>query len=450
MSTLSINEAGRSSVSAERAESSPVTGYIDNEDHGLAHQGIDTSSGFRMPIRILGAFFVFFNGTYICFWVLPKLLCAGVHSIFYLIQHIMGRLFDLGYYRTLLITGSCLATCGTISLSFSREYVAIILSQGVCTGLGFGLLYVPTISFINKCFPQKRALALGIATSGAPAGGIVYTTIFNQLITKIQFAWTVRVLGLVMCLLFLAASAILLPTSPRRKHSRSTEKMKVIDLRALKDIPFWSYTLANFFLYLGYITPYFYIPTYAQTRLHTTSVFASNILIITQVSSIIGRVATTIIAHHFGSMMPWIFCGTLSGVLCLCWTTADTSLRFIAFSAFYGEFILLKLVIYLLLNRPGGVSGALIPLPQSVFPHICPNQAVLGTWLGMAQSMGSFASLLGPPVAGLLGSLQGHNNSKISFTNIQDFSGSVMIFGAIQLVGLWYLLCKKRNKPRIF
>ena len=42
-------------------------------------------------------------------------------------------------------------------------------------GLGFGLLYTPIIALISRSFTRRRALALGVATSGAPAGGIIYT-----------------------------------------------------------------------------------------------------------------------------------------------------------------------------------------------------------------------------------------------------------------------------------
>jgi fucose permease len=108
-------------------------------------------------------------------------------------------------------------------------------------------------------------------------------------------------------------------------------------MQAFKDISFWSFTVANFFLYLGYITPYYYIPTYAETKLGTSRTLASNILMISQACSIIGRVVLTIFAHHYGSMISWIACGILSGMLCITWISADSLVRFILFASFYGE-----------------------------------------------------------------------------------------------------------------
>lgn len=204
-------------------------------------------------------------------------------------------------------------------------------------GLGFGLLYTPIIALISRSFTRRRALALGVATSGAPAGGIIYTIMFNQLILKISFAWTVRIMGLVMFTLFIVAAVLLLPQRKVMKKIDESESRRLIDPRAFKDLPFWSFTIANLLIYLGYITPYYYIPTYAQTTLHTSQSLASYILVISQASSIIGRVGTTCLAYYYGSMISWVLCGLLSGILCLSWISANTLARFILYSAFYGK-----------------------------------------------------------------------------------------------------------------
>jgi hypothetical protein len=68
----------------------------------------------------------------------------------------------------------------------------------------------------------------------------------------------------------------------------------------------------------------------------------------------------------------------------------------------------------------------------------------------MAQSVSSFASLLGPPIAGALASLDSHGSADLNFLNIQLFSGLTMSIGAIELLLLWYLLRKIRNKKGFF
>lgn len=92
----------------------------------------------------------------------------------------------------------------------------------------------------------------------------------------------------------------------------------------------------------------------------------------------------------------------------------------------------------------------MIPLPPSVFSHVCPDPKRLGTWLGMAQSLSSFATLLGPPIAGALASIGSSGSADLNYLGIQLFSGITMCFGAVQLIGLWYLLYTKRGKTGLF
>lgn len=231
--------------------------------------------------------------------------------------------------------GGVLAVLGFMMLSISYHYYAIFLTQGIAMGLGFGLIYVPTVTLISRSFDRHRALALGVATSGAPTGGIIYTVAFDRLLPQLGFQWTVRILAFIMLSLFILAAILLLPQKESMKCLESHRR--IFDMRAVKDLPFWSFTTANFLLYLGYITPYYYIPTYAEINLGTSRSMASYVLIISQGASIIGRVTTTVFAHYFGSMISWVLCGMLSGILCLVWISADTLPRFIITVAFYGK-----------------------------------------------------------------------------------------------------------------
>ncbi|KAL4881736.1 major facilitator superfamily domain-containing protein [Aspergillus karnatakaensis] len=408
--------------------------------------------GLRAWLLVLSTFFILFNiwglafafGSFQSYYVLDFLPSVNTSAISWVgtIQSwlliigglVSGPLFDLGYYRIMIITGSFLSVFGIMMLSLCHAYYQILLSQGICAGLGFGLLYIPSITLVSRKFARKRALALGVSTAGAPLGGVVYTLMFEQLLPKVGFPWTVRIIGFVMLVLFLAAGAILLspdetdqpaaaqPSAPARPR-------RLFDIAALKDLPFWNFTVANFFLYLGYMTPFYYIPIFAETQLGTSRSLGLYILIISQASSIIGRVVTTAVAHYWGAMIPWIFCGVASGVLCIAWISATSLARFILFAAFYGA-----------------ISGALVPLPPSVFPHICPDPTALGAWLGMAQSITSFATLIGAPIAGALADLGARGSDDLNYMNVQLWCGVLMVSGAVQLLGLWFLLWKLRDK----
>jgi MFS family permease len=81
-----------------------------------------------------------------------------------------GPLFDLGYFRSMLLVGNFLVVFGIMMLSLSTTYWQVFLSQGLCMGLGAGLLYIPSLALVGIWFDKKRALALGIVMSGIAVG----------------------------------------------------------------------------------------------------------------------------------------------------------------------------------------------------------------------------------------------------------------------------------------
>jgi hypothetical protein len=67
----------------------------------------------------------------------------------------------------------------------------------------------------------------------------------------------------------------------------------------------------------------------------------------------------------------------------------------------------------------------------------------------MAQGIGSIASLIGSPIAGALTSINaGNSPGGINYLGLQLFTGLTMVFGACNLVGLWMLLIKTRNRGK--
>lgn len=82
-----------------------------------------------------------------------------------------GPLFDLGAYRLMIIAGALLVIVGLFMLSLSTAYYQIFLSQGLCIGIGGGLLYVPSLALVSNSFTAKRRpLALGTLTCGIGIG----------------------------------------------------------------------------------------------------------------------------------------------------------------------------------------------------------------------------------------------------------------------------------------
>ena len=150
-----------------------------------------------------------------------------------------GRATDGGYFRTVFIAGSILQLVGVFTTSLSTRYWQIFLAQGLCSGLGNGLVFCPTLSLVSTYFTKNRSLAIAIAASGSATGGLVIPALVEVLLPKLGFPWTMRVLGFVM----LALQAISLTLVRTRLPPRRTGPL--IEWAAFKELPYTLFAIGS-------------------------------------------------------------------------------------------------------------------------------------------------------------------------------------------------------------
>ncbi|RMZ80680.1 hypothetical protein DV738_g2720, partial [Chaetothyriales sp. CBS 135597] len=402
--------------------------------------------GARAWLQIVGSFLVFSNlwgfifafGSFQSYYEItyfPNESSSAISWIgtvasflLILIGVISGPLFDMGYFKTMLFVGAGGETLAVFMMSFCKTYWQMLLAQGVLIGLANGLLYLPGLALVGRSFKKHRAVAMGIATCGAPTGGVIYTLVFEQLISKLGWGWMIRVMGFIMLGSYAIAFPLMIWGADNLGDIAAGTKRKLVDVTAIRDLPFWAYTVSNFLIFCGYMTPFIFLASYGQRALGLSRSLSLYVIMITQASSVLGRLVAAYTASKMGVMMPWFVCVVTSGVLCIAWVGVTSTASYIAIAALYG-----------------GFSGALIPLPPSIFPIVCPDKRVIGARLGMAQGIGSLASLVGPPIAAALADLGTREDGTVNYIGLQLFAGLVMICGAINLLGLWILLVKKRD-----
>ena len=102
----------------------------------------------------------------------------------------------LGPHWTLAI-GTFMVVFGVMMASIAKEYYQILLSHGICVGIGIGLTFLPIVGLPNQWFTKRRALAVGLAISGSSLGGVIWPIIVNQMLLKdnVGFPWTMRAIG---------------------------------------------------------------------------------------------------------------------------------------------------------------------------------------------------------------------------------------------------------------
>ena len=109
-----------------------------------------------------------------------------------------GRALDGGYFRLVFRSGCIIYLFGLFMLSLCKIYWQVFLAHSICVGIGFGMVFVPSIALTSTYFShKKRGMALAIAVCGSSSGGLVFPAIAEQMLPRAGFAWTVRTMAFV-------------------------------------------------------------------------------------------------------------------------------------------------------------------------------------------------------------------------------------------------------------
>ena len=157
---------------------------------------------------------------------------------------ISGRLTDAGYFHSTTILGAALVVLGTFMTSLSNTYWQVLLAQGVCTGLGNGLLLTPMMTLITTYFRRRLPLVMGIAACGSTTGGLIYPSMARSLLPTIGFGWTMRAIGFIQLGTFVAALACGKPRPASRPSA------PIVDWSVFREAEFTMYLIGAFLVSL--------------------------------------------------------------------------------------------------------------------------------------------------------------------------------------------------------
>ncbi|KAM5350251.1 hypothetical protein ACJ41O_006756 [Fusarium nematophilum] len=326
--------------------------------------------------------------------------------LIFLVGTFSGRAFDAGYYRTALAVGLFLQTIGIFMTAIATEYWQILLAQGVCQGLGNGIVFAPTVANMSTYFTKKRTMAISLAACGGTTGGMVFPLIAQQLLPKAGFRWTVATMGIVV----LTTSMVVMALARARLKGRKAGPL--VDFSAFKEASYSLFSVAMFFTLWPTWISYNYARQYATVKLGAAASDSFTILIVMNAVGIPGRIIPALLADkYFGAVK--VFIPTIvSAALCIYfWSQVQTLAGGFVWVSVFGYF------------------GAGI---QSLFPASCASLtkdlSKAGTRIGMVFSIISIAALTGSPLAGkLIEVMDG------SFLAAQMWGGSCMMLGAALL-----------------
>lgn len=174
-----------------------------------------------------------------------------------------GRASDAGLYKYCFTIGLAFQLLGVFMTSLSKTYWQLLLAQGICTGIGNGIMFCPSLAVLTTYFSKKRAIAVGTAASGTATGGVVFPLIAQHLLPVIGFPWTVRVMGFIML------GTMMLPLFFMRSRLPPRQTGPLVDFAAFKELPYFLFAIGNSLCFLGLYFPIYYVSfTPSRSKLH--------------------------------------------------------------------------------------------------------------------------------------------------------------------------------------
>ncbi|OJD36006.1 mfs monocarboxylate transporter [Diplodia corticola] len=383
--------------------------------------------------------------------------------LIYAVGTLSGRALDAGRFRPCVTAGCALQVLGVFATASATRYWHVFLAQGVCKGLGDGLVFCPAVALVATYFSARRSLAIGVMAAGGATGGVVFPLVARQLLPAVGFAWTVRVMGFVVLFNACVFSAVArvrvvkvavrvesrrerkegeekkntktkTKTKKKEQRQRPRQRRPYVEWAAFAEPAYSLFCAAMFLVLWAVFIAYFYLDAYARDVVlrraaapsadadddnnnnNNSSDAATTTLTLLLTLNAVGlpaRLGCGFVADRLGPVNTLLPAVAAAGTLFFCWIAVQRSLGGLyAFAAVYGFFA-------------GGI--------QSLFPAAAASLTAdidkMGVRTGMCFSVVSVACLTGPPIAGAL-----IERADGGYLYAQVFGGVALMAGAATLV----------------
>lgn len=199
--------------------------------------------------------------------------------------------------------------------------------------IGGGMLYFPTIIFLDEWFVRRKGFAYGIMWAGTGASGVAIPFLMEWGLNKYSFSTMLRAWAVVMAVL---SGPLLYFVKPRIPLSRSASRPRRLDFGFLKSRVFWILQLGNILESLGFFIPGIWLPTYARA-IGLSSIAGTIALALFNTTSVFGTVIMGSLTDrlHVTSVIGIATVGATLSVFLL-WGFATSLPLLCMFSLLYG------------------------------------------------------------------------------------------------------------------
>ncbi|XP_013919474.1 PREDICTED: monocarboxylate transporter 13-like [Thamnophis sirtalis] len=337
--------------------------------------------------------------------------------------------------RPVVMAGGFLSSVGLFLASFSTGLVHLHLTIGLLTGLGWALVFTPSVAAVSHYFDKRRTLAMGLAVSGAGVSSLAFCPFFQYLLDSYGWRGALQIVA-AMSLNLVVSGALLRPLAVEDaqpnadkdggvRQEQRTLTSSFFALELLHHGPFLRYVLVFVLVDMGYFVPYAHLVAYARD-VGCGEYDAASIMSVAAVSDMVGRVFAgwladaRVFSRSVHDLTLWI---ALTGI-CLALVPLGHSLAtLMPLGLCYGFF-----------------AGALVPLQFTSLVEIVGARYVMAG-IGYMHMLESTGALVGTPISGWLRDITG------TFTASFICAGVVLLAASLVLPTLPdYFSCSRAPK----
>lgn len=206
----------------------------------------------------------------------------------------------------------------------------------------------------------------------------------------------------------------MLPLVVVRPLSYSAKRHTLVNLAALRYVPYVLFGSGLFLGYMGIYVVFVYIQLYASARAGVSSHLAFYLLAIINAGSSLGRILPNFAADYVGTLNMQVLFVSVAAILSLVLLAIHATSGILGFCVLYGFF-----------------TGTFVSLPGPTVASMTPNLAFLGGRMSMAFMTAGAGMLVGTPVAGAILATGDSNN----WTMLQVWSGALLVLSAGCMLG---------------
>ncbi|KAG5636915.1 hypothetical protein H0H81_006382 [Sphagnurus paluster] len=267
----------------------------------------------------------------------------------------------------------------------------------VVCGVSCGICFGPTIGLVGHWFQKNRGLPLAITALGSSFGGTLIPIVARQLIPRVGFQWTMRILGFILACTLGVSNLTL-----KRRLPPKNVPGGLLNLKALKNPAFAVYCISTTVAFLGMYTLLTFIDVSA-VAIGIPESFSFYLVSIANAGSGAGRLTCGLIVDKTGPVNIIVPMTVAAATITYLWPMAQTKDSLIAVAVVYGF-----------------TSAAYVATFQMPLYELGDIEDV-GRRAGMVMTFAAFGAVAGPPISGAISRTSG------GFSAVGYYAGEPLI-----------------------